>query len=98
MLAFFGSESVIVFHRQHGGQIDDDAPAQIRPRCAGLQMQPPRAEVTRASGRRRPGRRRGPSRESTARPSNPRSEEHTSELQSRRDLVCRLLLEKKKKK
>src|SRR5690349_23426676 len=29
---------------------------------------------------------------------SPRSEEHTSELQSRRDLVCRLLLEKKKKK
>src|SRR5207249_5259558 len=29
---------------------------------------------------------------------NPRSEEHTSELQSRFDLVCRLLLEKKKKK
>src|SRR5690349_22151418 len=28
---------------------------------------------------------------------NLRSEEHTSELQSRRDLVCRLLLEKKKK-
>src|SRR6267378_4815030 len=27
----------------------------------------------------------------------PRSEEHTSELQSRRELVCRLLLEKKKK-
>ena len=26
----------------------------------------------------------------------PRSEEHTSELQSRRNLVCRLLLEKKK--
>src|SRR5215469_1294625 len=26
-----------------------------------------------------------------------RSEEHTSELQSRRDLVCRLLLEKKNK-
>src|SRR5690349_22798262 len=30
-------------------------------------------------------------------PQPPRSEEHTSELQSRRDLVCRLLLEKKKK-
>src|SRR5699024_12688657 len=29
---------------------------------------------------------------------NPRSEEHTSELQSRFDLVCRLLLEKKNKK
>src|SRR5437868_9742856 len=28
--------------------------------------------------------------------SPPRSEEHTSELQSRFDLVCRLLLEKKK--
>src|SRR5699024_11622108 len=28
---------------------------------------------------------------------NTRSEEHTSELQSRFDLVCRLLLEKKKK-
>src|SRR5206468_10725874 len=27
----------------------------------------------------------------------PRSEEHTSELQSRSDLVCRLLLEKKNK-
>src|SRR5690349_22510810 len=31
-------------------------------------------------------------------PAGGRSEEHTSELQSRRDLVCRLLLEKKKKK
>src|SRR5438045_7523780 len=29
---------------------------------------------------------------------DPRSEEHTSELQSLRHLVCRLLLEKKKKK
>src|SRR5207248_11493235 len=29
---------------------------------------------------------------------SPRSEEHTSELQSPYDLVCRLLLEKKKKK
>src|SRR3989442_7840179 len=35
-----------------------------------------------------------PAFESTAR----RSEEHTSELQSRPHLVCRLLLEKKKKK
>src|SRR3712207_7063588 len=40
---------------------------------------------------RRPG---GPGR-GTARP-GPRSEEHTSELQSRQYLVCRLLLEKKK--
>src|SRR5206468_10168206 len=32
------------------------------------------------------------------RPRRLRSEEHTSELQSRSELVCRLLLEKKKKK
>src|SRR5258707_5085098 len=32
------------------------------------------------------------------RPPEGRSEEHTSELQSRQYLVCRLLLEKKKKK
>src|SRR3712207_7570576 len=31
------------------------------------------------------------------RPTSSRSEEHTSELQSRQYLVCRLLLEKKKK-
>src|SRR5438270_12894988 len=31
-------------------------------------------------------------------PSTGRSEEHTSELQSQSNLVCRLLLEKKKKK
>src|SRR5438874_11956120 len=37
-------------------------------------------------------------REANPRGAGLRSEEHTSELQSRRDLVCRLLLEKKKKK
>src|SRR5438067_13079849 len=42
----------------------------------------------RAGGRSASGRGRQPP---------PRSEEHTSELQSRFDLVCRLLLEKKKK-
>src|SRR5687768_18191877 len=41
----------------------------------------------------RPTRRRAP-----ARPPRHRSEERTSELQSRLHLVCRLLLEKKKKK
>src|SRR5690606_39290881 len=34
----------------------------------------------------------------TSTPGLRRSEEHTSELQSRENLVCRLLLEKKKKK
>src|SRR5204863_6109455 len=37
-----------------------------------------------------------PSAPAGCRDSGVRSEEHTSELQSRRDLVCRLLLEKKK--
>src|SRR5690242_21249463 len=41
---------------------------------------------------------RAPERSTGARPSSERSEEHTSELQSHVNLVCRLLLEKKKKK
>src|SRR2546427_5406186 len=49
-----------------------------------------RARARRARGRGRP-RRRVPTRPG-------RSEEHTSELQSQSNLVCRLLLEKKKKK
>src|SRR2546421_9350837 len=59
------------------------------PICSGG---PPRggpAARCRAS-RRQPRPRLGPRRSTT------RSEEHTSELQSRSDLVCRLLLEKKK--
>src|SRR2546422_6847418 len=52
-------------------------------------------------GRARPGRsvavrRRSPGRSTPH--GNARSEEHTSELQSRLHLVCRLLLEKKKNK
>src|SRR5438034_4767439 len=39
-----------------------------------------------------------PSTALSSRPPYLRSEEHTSELQSHSDLVCRLLLEKKKKK
>src|SRR3712207_7529507 len=37
-----------------------------------------------------------PPRRAARPPASPRSEEHTSELQSRQYLVCRLLLEKKK--
>src|SRR2546430_12055325 len=46
------------------------------------------------------GRRCGAYRQSAhaARPGDRRSEEHTSELQSQSNLVCRLLLEKKKKR
>src|SRR5260221_4915868 len=50
---------------------------------SGLQRRSARRQVLfRPDGRRR----------------GPRSEEHTSELQSHSDLVCRLLLEKKKSK
>src|SRR5256885_15304388 len=51
----------------------------------------------RASMRRRPRHRRGPPPQ-RASPRVKRSEEHTSELQSPCNLVCRLLLEKKKNK
>src|SRR3989440_5006762 len=43
------------------------------------------------------GRIGSPDRERVSKKGAGRSEEHTSELQSRSDLVCRLLLEKKKK-
>src|SRR5438874_9821539 len=49
-----------------------------------------RGRARRAAGRRGDRHRVGHGRRAA------RSEEHTSELQSRRDLVCRLLLEKKK--
>src|SRR5690606_41056147 len=65
-------------------------PSSGTPRCA--RRGPTTRRRAPASRRRAPrpaGRARGPA--------SPRSEEHTSELQSRENLVCRLLLEKKKK-
>src|SRR2546421_7426371 len=74
--------------------------ARRRPRVSNGKRQSPRKRDRRARNTRRrsldsacravghgAGESEGPS----------RSEEHTSELQSRSDLVCRLLLEKKKK-
>src|SRR3712207_7460176 len=65
---------------------------------ADLQDRPAPSRHARAGGRRRARGARG----ARAHPGSPRlrgrSEEHTSELQSRQYLVCRLLLEKKKKK
>src|SRR3712207_8495864 len=60
-----------------------------RPRasCRAASRPPPRAASARRCARRRRGSAAG----------SRRSEEHTSELQSRQYLVCRLLLEKKKK-
>src|SRR5439155_25533055 len=72
----------------------------ISPRsCAGSatsRQRPPR-ETTRGGQRSRPARRRRQTMKNITRRSV-RSEEHTSELQSRGHLVCRLLLEKKKNK
>src|SRR3712207_8338701 len=58
-----------------------------------------RAVLVRAATRatRRPQPRGGRPRPPSGRPRRARSEEHTSELQSRQYLVCRLLLEKKKR-
>src|SRR3712207_8477593 len=69
----------------------------------GAEAQGPRPDPVRLAGRGHPadhradpGRRRG-RRRRPPRARGRRSEEHTSELQSRQYLVCRLLLEKKKK-
>src|SRR5690349_22143471 len=65
-----------------------------------FRSRPPHGSRARAgpAPRRCPGGRRSAARRRSAAappPAGARSEEHTSELQSRRDLVCRLPLEKK---
>src|SRR5699024_11889992 len=62
----------------------------------GPPSRPPTRPLPSWKPKRRPPRPRPPSRRARPRSTAPRSEEHTSELQSRFDLVCRLLLEKKK--
>src|SRR5690242_21827885 len=59
---------------------------------------PDRADRPQYRRSQHPGDRRPRTRERHHRRPSPRSEEHTSELQSHVNLVCRLLLEKKKKK
>src|SRR2546429_704551 len=61
----------------------------------GLLRQPPRIRRRKSQSEFFTSRRWGLTRHAHA-PSPTRSEEHTSELQSRLHLVCRLLLEKKK--
>src|SRR3712207_8128355 len=63
-------------------------PARRRPRLPGQRLRRGDPRQLREEGRRTASRGLPPA----------RSEEHTSELQSRQYLVCRLLLEKKKKK
>src|SRR5438132_9250742 len=67
-----------------------DALPICRERRCETPVHPPQGRDPRLRARspRRPG--------ALRRGSRPRSEEHTSELQSHSDLVCRLLLEKKK--
>src|SRR3712207_8620352 len=60
--------------------------------CGG----PAASRAARALPPGRPSRARRPAPSTPPSPAAPRSEEHTSELQSRQYLVCRLLLEKKK--
>src|SRR5690349_23756214 len=78
-------------------------PSQERARCQhrneqALESSPVERSEKRSSVSSRAVRRNStPDRPGSVLPSS-RSEEHTSELQSRRDLVCRLLLEKKKDK
>src|SRR5690606_40406027 len=73
-----------------------------RSRCPRRQRRrPPRPPRPPAGERGGPGGRRRCRRPAARRrpgPAPTRSEEHTSELQSRENLVCRLLREKKKKK
>src|SRR3712207_8111994 len=64
-----------------------------RARCA--RGGPARTPARAASGRRAPCRRPAAAPRAPRRRARSRSEEHTSELQSRQYLVCRLLLEKK---
>src|SRR6266496_6747383 len=72
--------------------LHDALPIPVRPPCRAPRNG--RTARTPIAWRRRWDRRPAPARRRPGR--CPRSEEHTSELQSRRDLVCRLLLEKKK--
>src|SRR5438067_4718172 len=72
-----------LFRSHHGARPDARGVAELH--SAAHQLVGRHADRVRAVSHCRPGRAR-------------RSEEHTSELQSRFDLVCRLLLEKKKKR
>src|SRR5256884_6599114 len=69
------------------------------PRGEGLKSFRPHTWIGGGTGNRIPSWMLGPNppRKSPALPKQVRSEEHTSELQSRLHLVCRLLLEKKKR-
>src|SRR5690606_40299865 len=74
--------------------ISDPASSGSTPKCCGRNSGVQRVPVRNSRGETSPAR---AGRRCSGRSTSARSEEHTSELQSRENLVCRLLLEKKKK-
>src|SRR5947207_10872068 len=68
---------------------------RLKPYCSGLRLPIKPAITKKQNGCSIPSAAPKPMRQTF---NSERSEEHTSELQSHSDLVCRLLLEKKKKK
>src|SRR5699024_12240158 len=71
-------------------------PSRDRPPSASTVGTTTRLAATTPASGATPGRRAAAVSSRRSSPREARSEEHTSELQSRFDLVCRLLLEKKK--
>src|SRR3712207_8372851 len=83
----FRSRRQRAFLRPGGGRAPGRRRGEALPPAAGPARRRARGPARRGGHRGRGGLR-----------AHPRSEEHTSELQSRQYLVCRLLLEKKKRK
>src|SRR5699024_12712515 len=81
-----------LFRSSPGSTCSPPPSASPIPRCGSVRWQPTATASPPATCWRPSPARRAP----WSRPNGWRSEEHTSELQSRFDLVCRLLLEKKK--
>src|SRR5438477_1526819 len=91
---FIRSDSHGVLHSFPTRRSSDlERPGRTPPRRAPRGGDPPPADRRRDAADERP--RAGPAPRAQA-PGGARSEEHTSELQSHVNLVCRLLLEKKK--
>src|SRR2546428_6650231 len=82
--------------RSRGSRRNRSRPGLIRGPASPSSARPPRLGRRDPAAGRGTGGRKGLF-EGLAPPFGLRSEEHTSELQSRSDLVCRLLLEKTKK-
>src|SRR5436309_10577229 len=96
VFVFYGSGNHRDLHSFPTRRSSDLGRARCRRRGSPHHPDQPRRKATVAGGYKlcRAGSQSAPRRPGASR----RSEEHTSELQSRENLVCRLLLEKKKKR